>query len=177
MTNYDILSLFYLLDKIPSFEIEEAKDFQDEIITLDQIKKVNSGNNCLHYILTKNHNRIVIQTYKDMDRKGQVDVVQGTPESCIDFQNILNLLNEDPDFTDDIINRCFVLYKWYWDHCDGVYISKRDALCTFGMSDCWLQDNQEWYLNLPENSNTNDQVIHFVREITDIIERSARRKA
>lgn len=175
MTNYDILSLFCLLDELDEFQIEEAKDLNDEIITLEQLKKVNSGNNCLHYIFKKNSNRIVIQTYKDMDRKGQVDIVQGIPESSIHFQNILNYLNNDPDFTDDIINRCFVLYKWYWGHCDGVYMgSNHDILCTFLMSDCWLKNGQEWYTNLPEESKTNDQVLYFVNETNNIIKEATR---
>ena len=75
---FDILNFFRYLNEIDQVTIEENQNDND--VTLESIKFTNTGNNCLHYVLIHSKHRIVIQTYKELDRKGNLDIVQGKPE-------------------------------------------------------------------------------------------------
>lgn len=111
---FDILNFFKYLNEIDQVTIEENQNDND--VTLENIKFTNTGNNCLHYALIHNKHRIVIQTYKELDRKGDLDIVQGKPELESLFEELIDFINARPqDFTDDKINKLFVLYCGLWD--------------------------------------------------------------
>ena len=109
----DVIDFLGYLDQIDKIEIEENQNGND--VTLNDIKAYNSGNNCLHYILIHNNHRIVIQTYKDLTRKGNVDIVQGKPELEPCFEDMIEAFNlRNQDYTDDRLNKLFVLYCGIW---------------------------------------------------------------
>ena len=111
---FDILNFFKYLNEIDQVTIEENQNDND--VTLESIKLTNTGNNCLHYVLIHNKHRIVIQTYKELDRKGNLDIVQGKPELEYLFKELIDFVNARPqDFTDNRINKLFVLYCGLWD--------------------------------------------------------------
>lgn len=110
---YDVIDFLEYLDEIDKIQIEENQN--GENVTLNDIKLYNSGNNCLHYILVHNNHRIVIQTYKEMDRKDNLDIVQGKPELEDLFADGIEVINARPqDFTDIRLNKLFVLYCGIW---------------------------------------------------------------
>ena len=109
----DVIDFLDWLNSIDSIQIEENQNGND--VTLDDIKSYNSGNNCLHYILVYNNHRIVIQTYKNMNRKGNLDIIQGKPELEDLFTDGIDIINARPqDFTDIRLNKLFVLYCGIW---------------------------------------------------------------
>jgi len=99
--------LYSLLIELDDFIIEEAKDI-DSYVYIERLKKVNTGNNCLHYILIKNKNRIVIQTYKEMNHD-KVDIVQGNVNSEEIFQKIEKFINDNHWWlSDQVLNNIFI---------------------------------------------------------------------
>lgn len=166
----DIVDFLDWLDSIDKVQIEENQN--DWNVTLDDIKSYNSGNNCLHYILMHNNHRIVIQTYKDMNRKGDIDIVQGKPELEPVFDQALEAINLRPqDYTDEKLNKLFVLYCGIW--CKWVtsfYWGEMDAFCLEFGSDMslWWSDGH-WLINAdgvwPEQLQ---QIIDFINTIEDI---------
>lgn len=166
----DVIDFLDWLDNIDSVQIEENQNGND--VTLDGIKSYNSGNNCLHYILVHNNHRIVIQTYKDMNRKGNVDIVQGKPELEVTFDGALETMNLRPqDFTDDRINKLFVLYcglwsKWvstfYWGEMESFVVE-------FGpdMSLTYVDNN--WYINVDDVPPSQVlQIFKFIEAVEEI---------
>ena len=73
ITPIDIAEFFQLLDDCSNVQIEEAKGMDS--FTLENVKQVNRGNNCLHTELFCDKFRIEIQTYKELSRKGEVCVM------------------------------------------------------------------------------------------------------
>lgn len=167
----DVIDFLDWLDNIDSVQIEENQDGND--VTLDGIKSYNSGNNCLHYILVSNNHRIVIQTYKDMNRKGNVDIVQGKPELEVIFDQALETMNLRPqDYTDDRLNKLFVLYCGLWSKwVTSFYWGGNQASFTidFGpyMRLRYIDDN--WHIRandvLPEQL---DRIFTFTDAVEDI---------
>jgi hypothetical protein len=161
----DITNLFELLDnEIDVVSIEENNDGAD--VTLDKIKASNSGNNCLHYDLILNKHRIVIQTYKELSRKGNVDVVQGKPELEPVFGEILEELNA---YSDEEINKLFVLYCGLWSKCTFFYRPEMDSfVCDFGpyVSLTW---SDGWRISVAKGTVSDIQImLDFIVAMEDI---------
>ena len=165
----DVVDFFEWLDGIDSVFIEENQN--GENVTLDAIKKYNSGNNCLHYVLINNNHRIVIQTYKDMDRKGNIDIVQGKPELEYKFEDMLESLNAQRKiYTDDILNKLFVLYCGMWQKCSAFYWGEMDSFfCEFGPSITvsWTPD-YGWIIDGSERLSVIQFIINFINAVEDI---------
>lgn len=150
MTNVrpiEIMKFFDLLDDCLDFEIEEAKGLDE--FCLEDLFKVNSGNNCLHTAISADNSRIEIQTYKTFNRKGEIDVVRGKPELSDTLQEIVDFINANASWmTDPALNNIFVLYSWYRKHCISLWFGEmesfslsfdNDAVCG-NTSDCWIVD-------------------------------------
>lgn len=165
----DVVDFFEWLDEIDSVFIEENQN--GENVTLDAIKKYNSGNNCLHYVLVNNNHRIVIQTYKDMDRKGNIDIVQGKLELEYKFEDMLESLNAQRKiYTDNILNKLFVLYCGMWQKCSAFYWGEMDSFfCEFGPSITisWTPD-YGWIIDGSERLSVIQFVINFINAVEDI---------
>lgn len=165
----DIMVFLSFLDTIDSVSIEENSNGEE--VTLNDIKSVNSGNNCLHYILIHNNHRIVIQTYKDLVRKGDVDVVQGKPEIDPDFEHMIDTINARPqDYTDSRLNKLFVLYCGMWQKCSYFNWGEMDSFfLDFGpnMSCGWTDG--KWSLNVDDVSLSQiDFMLKFINRVEDI---------
>lgn len=170
LSPHDVVDFLDTLDMIDQVKIEENQNGMD--VTLDDIKSFNSGNNCLHYILVLGNHRIVIQTYKDMERKGDLDIVQGKIESESLFEDMINAINARPqDYTDDRLNKLFVLYCGLW--CQWVtafyWGNQASFSIEFGpdMSLCWASEH--WLINVddvwPEQLQ---RVLDFINVVEDI---------
>lgn len=168
----DVIDFLSWLDKIDSVKIEENQNEMD--VTLNAIKSFNSGNNCLHYILVYNNHRIVIQTYKDMNRKGNLDIVQGKPELEDLFTNGIDIINARPqDYTDDKLNKLFVLYCGMWSKWVTTFSWNTQKMNSFivefgpDMSLCWADEH--WLIN-GDNVwlEQIQQVIDFIDAVEDI---------
>ena len=166
----DIVDFLDWLDSIDKVQIEENQN--DWNVTLDDIKSYNSGNNCLHYILMHNNHRIVIQTDKNMNRKGDIDIVQGKPELEPVFDQALEIMNQRPqDYTDDRLNKLFVLYCGLWSKRVTAFYWGNQASFSieFGsdMSLCWASEH--WLVDAdyvwPEQLQ---QILDFINAIEDI---------
>lgn len=107
-------TLMTLLNQLDDFIIEEARDIKD-VISIENLQKVNTGNNCLHFDLIKNKNRIVIQTYKyDNMNHTTLDIVQGNVNNEKLFQKINDFINENYWWlTDRMLNIYFITYFNY----------------------------------------------------------------
>ena len=165
----NIMDFFEFLDSLDSVSIEENKNGED--VTLDDIKSFNSGNNCLHYILVLNNHRIVIQTYKNMIRKDDLDIVQGKPELEPDFEHMIDVINHRPqDFTDDRLNKLFVLYCGLWQECTSFYWGNQASFSIeFGpdISLCWA--SEQWLINVDDiTSSQAKMIIKFIDMVEDI---------
>lgn len=165
----DIMDFLSFLDTIDSVSIEENSNGED--VTLNDIKSVNSGNNCLHYILMHNNHRIVIQTYKNLTRKGNVDVVQGKPEIDPDFEHMIDIINARPqDYTDSRLNKLFVLYCGMWQKCSYFNWGEMDSFfLDFGPNmSCYWTDGK-WSLNVDDVSLSQiDFMLKFINRVEDI---------
>lgn len=172
LTPENVFNFLVSLDEFDKVDVEENKN--GENITLDAINHMNSGNNCLHFQIVYNNHRIVIQTYKYMNIPGKpVDVVQGKPEMEDQFLDFLDYLNEfRNDFTDQNINKLFVLYCGLWQKCSNFYHAEMDTyICEFGpyMSCIFSTKDNKWYIDV--QSATLDQVqivFDFIKAIEDI---------
>ena len=164
----DIMTFFEYLDNLDSVSIEENQNGED--VTLDDIKTFNRGNNCLHYVLVRNNHRIVIQTYKNLKRKGKVDIVQGKPDFEPEFQRIIDTINERPqDYTDDQLNKLFVLYCGMWQKCSSFYWGTNNGFtCEFSpnIAISWVK-GANWIINLVK---VKPRHVKFVNDFIDTIE-------
>lgn len=168
----DVVNLFELLDKLDSVSIEENQWGED--VTLDRIKISNSGNNCLHYILVHDNHKIVIQTYKNLRRKGKIDVVQGKPELDSHFIYMLEIMNARPqDYTDDRLNKLFVLYCGMWQKCSSFYWGTNNGFtCEFSPNIVisWVK-GVNWIIDLvkvkPRHAKFVNNFIDAVEDICD----------
>lgn len=166
----DIVDFLDFLDSIDSISIEENQYGED--VTLNDIKSTNSGNNCLHYILMHNNHRIVIQTYKELKRKGDLDIVQGKPELEPNFEHMIDTINARPqDFTDNRLNKLFVLYCGIWcRYVTAFYWGDHSSFAIeFGpdMSLIWVDDI--WLINVDNVTVTQiQQIFDFIKATEDI---------
>ena len=165
----DVMDFFEFLDELDAVSIEENQN--GENVTLEAIKNYNSGNNCLHYDLVYNKHRIVIQTYKNMNRKGDIDIVQGKPELEMKFVDMLESMNVQPDrYTDDRLNKMFVLYCGMWQKCSSFYWGEMDSfVCEFGpdISVSWVS-GYGWIINGSAKLSVVQFVINFINAVEDI---------
>ena len=165
----DIINFFEFLDSLDSVSIEENQNGED--VTLDDIKTFNRGNNCLHYVLVRNNHRIVIQTYKDMRRKGDVDIVQGNIELEPDFQHMVEVINARPqDYTDNRLNKLFVLYCGLWKECTSFYWGELNSFfCDFGpdVTISWTQNNG-WFIHCDHYYDYMQLIFKFIDMVEDI---------
>lgn len=166
----DVVDFLSWLDEIDSVKIEENQNGMD--VTLNDIKSFNSGNNCLHYILMHNNHRIVIQTYKNMNRKGDIDIVQGKPELEPIFDQALETMNLRPqDYTDEKLNKLFVLYCGVWSKwVTSFYWGERGSFCIeFGPDMSLLWASEHWLINVddvwPEQLQ---RILDFINVVEDI---------
>lgn len=170
----DVVDFFELLDDLDSVSIEENQ--KGENVTLDDIKSFHPNNNCLHHILVHNNHRIVIQTYKDMRRKGDVDIVQGNIELEPDFQHMVEVINARPqDYTDNRLNKLFVLYCGMWQKC-SMFIRGKETnsfMCDFGpnVSIMWIDTVKHWTIYPDEDVTPAELRIveNFVDMVDDIV--------
>ena len=168
----DVIDFFEFLNDLDSVSIEENQNGED--VTLDDIKAFNRGNNCLHYILMHDNHRIVIQTYKKLRRKGEVDVVQGKPELDPCFVHILEVINARPqDYTDDRLNKLFVLYCGMWQKCSSFYWGANNGFtCEFSpnIAISWVK-GANWIIDLvkvkPRHTKFVNDFINAVEDICD----------
>lgn len=166
----DVMEFFVLLDEIDLVSIEENQWGED--VTLDRIKSYNRGNNCLHYTLIHNNHRIVIQTYKNMDRKGNIDIVQGKPELEPTFNQTLETMNQrSQDYTDEKLNKLFVLYCGLWSKwVTSFYWGAKSSFCIeFGPDMSLLWASEHWLINVddvwPEQLQ---RILDFISAVEDI---------
>lgn len=169
---YDVIDFLEYLDEIDKIQIEENQN--EENVTLNDIKSYNSGNNCLHYILVHNNHRIVIQTYKEMDRKGDLDIVQGKPELEDLFADGIEVINARPqDFTDIRLNKLFVLYCGLWSKYITSFSWNSQKINSFvvefgsNITLWWVDDNwcvTSYDVTLEELS----KVYSFINAVEDI---------
>lgn len=164
-----IFHFLELLDRFDSVTIEENQ--HGENVTLEAINNVNSGNNCLHFCIAHNGHRIVIQTYKYMNIPNKpVDIVQGKPELEDDFIDLIDYLNYyRADFTDQNLNKLFVLYCGLWQSCSAFYYGEMDScVCEFGPNIQVVYDTEydKWSINA-DNASLNEIrfVINFINTI------------
>lgn len=166
----DVVDFFELLDELDSVSIEENQGRED--VTLDRIKSSNSGNNCLHYILIHNNHRIVIQTYKELARKGNIDIVQGKPELEPDFEHMIDTINARPrDFTDDRLNKLFVLYCGIWcKYVTSFYWGEQSSFAIeFGPDMSLVWADNKWLINVDDVTVTQiQQIFDFIKATEDI---------
>ena len=160
----DVVDFLNWLDQIDNVQIEENQN--GENVTLNDIKSYNTGNNCLHHILMHSNHRIVIQTYKDMNRKGNLDIVQGKPELEQIFEDGIEIINVRPqDYTDNRLNKLFVLYCGLWNKWVTSFYWGNQASFSieFGpdMSLCWASEH--WLINV------DDVCLEQLQRITDFI--------
>lgn len=164
LNSFDILNFFKYLNEIDQVTIEENQNDND--VTLEGIKLTNTGNNCLHYALIHDKHRIVIQTYKELDRKGDLDIVQGKPELEPLFEELIDFINARPqDFTDDKINKLFVLYCGLWNK--NVNYFKTYELDSFN-----IEFNSKivlWYYNDSWHITTDDISLEEFNTISSFI--------
>ena len=173
LTPDSVLKFFALLDNFDSVTIEENQ--LGENVTLQAIKAVNSGNNCLHYCIILNNHRIVIQTYKDMNIPNRdVDVVQGKVELEEDFIDFIDFLNDNrQSYQDSILNLLFVTYCGLWQKCSHFYLAEMDNyICEFGpfISCIFSVGDNDWYIDM-QGAVTLDQlqiVLDFIQAIKNI---------
>ena len=166
----DVVDFLNWLDQIDNVQIEENQN--GENVTLNDIKSYNTGNNCLHHVLMHSNHRIVIQTYKDMNRKGNLDIVQGKPELEQIFEDGIEIINVRPrDYTDNRLNKLFVLYCGLWNKwVTSFYWGNQASFSVeFGsnMSLCWASEH--WLINVddvwPEQLQ---RVTDFINAVEDI---------
>jgi len=167
----DVMNFLQFLDEIDSVEIEENQKGED--VTLNDIKRVNTGNNCLHYRLVHNNCRIVVQTYKELARKGDVDIVQGKPKLEPKFQRMVEVINARPqDYTDQRLNKLFVLYCGLWQKCSALTWGKEtnSFMCDFGpnISTMWIDTVKHWTIYPDEN--TTPAEIRIVENFVDMVD-------
>ena len=163
-----VMDFFNALDDFDAVIIEENNLGND--VTLNSVKISNSGNNCIHTDLILNGHRIVIQTYKELNRNGRIDVVQGKPEFEDDFVDFLERANS-VGWTDTQLNKLFVLYCGIYDkYVSSCYETEMNSfIIEFGpkMSVCWT-DN-EWFINVddvtPKQLNC---ILTFIDVVKDI---------
>lgn len=167
----NIVDFFDWLDSVDKVEIEENQNGWD--VTLDDIKSYNSGNNCLHYILMHNKHRIVIQTYKDMNRKGDIDIVQGKPELEPLFDQALEIMNLRPqDYTDEKLNKLFVLYCSLWSRWVTSFYwgaNRASFMLELGADMCLIWVDEHWLINVDDVCPEQLQrVTDFLNAVEDI---------
>lgn len=161
----DIIDFFEILDsELDSISIEENNNGNN--VTLDKIKKSNSGNNCLHYNLICNNHRIVIQTYKELSRKGDVDIVQGKPELEPIFEDIIKIMN---NYSDETLNKLFVFYCGLWSKCISFDRIEMDSfICKFN-SNTSITWCDKWLINANNATELEIQIIFdFIAAMEDI---------
>ena len=166
----DVINFFELLNEFDFVSIEENQNEED--VTLDNIKAFNRGNNCLHYILVHDNHRIVIQTYKNLRRKGKIDVVQGKPEFDSHFMHMLEIMNARPqDYTDDRLNKLFVLYCGMWQKCSSFYWRIDNGFtCEFSPNIVisWVKE-ANWIIDLVKVKSRHVKFVNnFINAIEDI---------
>lgn len=165
--------IFIFLNKLDNFDKISIDENQNgEKVTLDDINSFNSGNNCLHFQIVQNNHRIVIQTYKYMNIPGRaIDIVQGKPEMEDDFIDFIEYLNDyRVDFTDQNLNKLFVLYCGLWQSCSAFYYGEMDSyVCEFGpdVQVVYDAEHNTWSIDADNASLTE---IHFVVNFIDTIE-------
>lgn len=168
----DVIDFLDWLDGIDSVKIEENQSETD--VTLNAVKSFNSGNNCLHYILVYNNHRIVIQTYKDMNRKSNLDIVQGKPELEDLFTDGIDIINTRPqDYTDDRLNKLFVLYCGIWNKWITSFSwnsQKMNSFCIeFGSNmTLWWVDNTWRITSYDVTLKELNKVYSFIDAVEDI---------
>lgn len=167
----DIVDFFNWLDSIDKVQIEENQNGWN--VTLEDIKSYNRGNNCLHYILTHNKHRIVIQTYKDMNRKGDIDIVQGNPELEPLFNQTLETMNLRPqDYTDERLNKLFVLYCSLWSRYVTFFhrgANQTSFMVELGTDMCLIWVDEHWVINVDDVCPEQLQrVTNFLNAVEDI---------
>lgn len=166
----DVMDFLLFLDDLDSVRIEENQKGED--VTLDDIQHFNTGNNCLHYNLIYNNHRIVIQTYKYMNRKGDIDIVQGNIDLEPKFKNKIDKLNTQPqNYTDNHLNKAFVLYCGLWQKCSAFYWGTNNGFtCEFGpnVSISWVK-GLNWTIDT-ENARISDIkfLINFIDAVEDL---------
>ena len=145
-TPYDVIIMFDLLDRLDSFQIEEAKGL--DYVDLNSIKSVNRGNNCLHYVFMLNNHRLVVQTYKDMNHT-KLDIIQGQVDSEEVFTDLVEFINYNKRdwLTDKILNEIFVLYHWYLAYCGKAEFTEMDDFMieiSESVTLYWDSSNHRW---------------------------------
>ncbi len=163
----DIMDFFSLLDECDKIEIEESKDFNGDF-SLEDIRSVNTGNNCIHTQLFYNNHRIVIQTYKYLERKEDVDIVQGKPElESLFSEKIIPFINSH-HITDQILNKLFVFYHWYHKHCTYYYQGTNSFFFEFGNKiNCFRYDwwDSDWEINASASVEEIKIVLYFIDQL------------
>lgn len=171
LTVHQIMHFCDTLSHFNKVSIEE--NLNGENVTFENICKVNTGNNCLHFQIIHNNHRIVIQTHKFtiIPDKPFVDIVQGKPEleeDFIDFIDYLNFFRKD--FSDQKLNELFVFYCGMWQKCTMFWQGEMDSLYwEFGpyLSITWA-DNK-WFINTCDaNISQVNFILNFIKTIEEI---------
>jgi hypothetical protein len=168
MEVHEVIRFWNMLDDL-GVECEEARNVDQ--VTLDNYKDINRGNSSMHYILTENNHRIVLQIHKNGVRKGKVDVVQGDPSSEIGLEDLVDLINSDPaTYTDARLNKLFIQYWNIWQTCTSWYETEMDCfLWEFGPKMSIWYNNFMWYLNVNDATVEEMTILqNFIDAINDI---------
>ena len=138
-SSIELMHFYSMLNEV-KFKIDESSFGE---VTLDNYITLNSGNNCMHYTLMCDNERIVIQCYKRLSRKGDIDIVQGKYSSSSVLEEIVDFLNM-VRWSDDTLNKIFILYSWFKLHYSGFYWGEMDSFTiefNFGAWVYWIDNH------------------------------------
>ena len=107
-----------------------------------------------------------------MNRKGDIDIVQGNIDLEPKFKDKIDKLNTQPqNYTDDHLNKAFVLYCGLWQKCSAFYWGTNNGFtCEFGpdVSISWVK-GLNWTIDA-KNARISDikLLINFIDAVEDI---------
>lgn len=161
----ELFELYDLLENtLTNFEIEESRSQE---VTLDNYKN-SMANNCMHYVMVHDKCRIVVQTYKALCRKGDIDIVQGKPDDSL--LEIIEALNK---YSDNQLNYILIFYNWYHQSNINSYFAESGSLIIGYNHNSILWDTKQECLFCTDNFipfQELQEVISFVNKVNLIME-------
>ena len=166
-----VFQIFNCIDELGlNIVLDEDKDF--EHVNLSNFRDINPGNNCLHYIITHDNHRIVLQCYKNLYRPThEVDIVQGKVESDSVFGNLVNILNYISDWYINYILITYLFCKKNHIECPFSDYDSTYGLLDFywdGMYFAYDQIQKDWTigaLNFIAGIEDVQRVLNFINNL------------
>lgn len=169
MSPYEIASFWKMLTAFDNVEIEEGRNI--DRVTFENYKTINTGNSSMHYVLSNNNCRIVLQIHKNGHRIGNVDVVQGKPELDQKIMNFVNIINAEPrKYTDDCLNKLFIEYFIFLvDFIDMLILDPNTVSFQYNYNACIWWSDGKWTINADEVSPEDLQnILDFIKIMKNI---------